>query len=130
VGAAPAQHVDVELVGLGHHEVHLLGGDEGEALEEADAQRAVGDDLGQRQRGGVGVEAALYDLEVRRDGAQVLVRRLVGQVAQAERLPDLARREELLELRGVREGTEGGGGLGRLLWRGCRARGRECAGPL
>lgn len=97
VGAAPAEDVDVELVGLGQQQVGLAG-DEGEALEEADAQAAVGDDLGQGQGGGLDVEAALDDLEVRRDGAEVLVRRLVGQVAEAEGLGDLARGEELLEL--------------------------------
>lgn len=98
VGAAPAEHVDVELVGLGQQQVGLAG-DEGEALEEADAQASVGDDLRQGQRRGLDVEAALDDLEVRRDGAQVLVRRLVGQVAEAEGLGDLARGEELFELR-------------------------------
>lgn len=97
VGAAPAEDVDVELVGLGQQQVGLAG-DEGEALEEADAQAAVGDDLRQGQGGGLDVEAALDDLEVRRDGAEVLVRRLVGQVAEAEGLGDLARREELFEL--------------------------------
>lgn len=89
MGAAPAEDVDVELVGLGEEEVGL-GGDEGEALDEADAQGAVGDDLGQRQGGGLDVEAALDDLQVRRDRPQVLVRVLVRQVAEAERLPDLA----------------------------------------
>lgn len=97
VGAAPAEDVDVELVGLGEQQVGLAR-DKGEALEEADAQAAVGDDLGQGQGGGFDVEAALDDLEVWRDGAEVLVRRLVGQVAEAEGLGDLARGEELLEL--------------------------------
>lgn len=97
MGAAPAQHVDVELVGLGQQQVGLAR-DEGEALEEADAQAAVGDDLRQRQGGGLDVEAALDDLEVWRDGAEVLVGRLIGQVAKAEGLGDLARGEELFEL--------------------------------
>lgn len=99
VGAAPAEHVDVELVGLGQQQVGLAG-DEGEALEEADAQAAMGDDLRQGQGGGLDVKAALDDLEVRRDGAEVLVRRLVGQVAEAEGLGDLAWGEELFELHG------------------------------
>lgn len=99
MGAAPAEDVDVELVGLGQQQVGLAG-DEGEALEEADAQAAVGDDLREGEGGGLDVEAALDDLEVRRDGAEVLVRRLVGQVAEAEGLRDLARGEELFELRG------------------------------
>lgn len=101
VGAAPAEHVDVEAVGLGEEQVGL-GGDEGEALEEADADAAVLDDVGDGQRGGLDVVAALDDLEVGRDGAQVLVRVLVGQVAEAERLGDLARGEELLELGSAR----------------------------
>lgn len=42
--------------------------------------------------------AALYDLEVRGDGAQVFVGCLVGEVAEAERLGDFAGREEFLEL--------------------------------
>lgn len=90
MGAAPAQDVDVQLVGLGQEQVGLAG-HEGEALEEADAQAAVGDDLGEGQGGGLDVEAALDDLEVGRDGSEVLVRRLVRQVAQAEGLGDLAR---------------------------------------
>lgn len=89
VGAAPAQDVDVELVRLGEEEVGL-GGHEREALDKADAQRAVGDDLRQRQGRGLDVEAALDDLQVRRDRAQVLVRVLVCQVAQTQRLADLA----------------------------------------
>lgn len=97
MGAAPAQDVDVQLVGLGQEQVGLAG-DEGEALEEADAQPAVGDDLREREGGRLHVEPALDDLEVGRDGPQVLVRRPVSQVAQAERLRDLARGEELLEL--------------------------------
>lgn len=67
VGAAPAEDVDVELVGLGEEEVGLRG-DEGEAFDEADAQGAVRDDLRQGQGRGLDVEAALDDLEVGRDG--------------------------------------------------------------
>lgn len=80
--AAPAQHVDIHLVGLGHHEIHLHGRDGGEALQEADAQRAVRHDLGERQRGRVAVEAALGDLEIGGDGAEVVVGRLVGEVSE------------------------------------------------
>ena len=97
VGAAPAEDVDVELVGLGQQQVGL-GGDEGEALDESDAQRAVRHDLRQRQRRRLDVEPALDDLQVRRDRPQVLVRVLVRQVAQAQGLADLAGGEELLEL--------------------------------
>lgn len=99
MGAAPAEHVDVELVGLGEEEVGLVG-DERETLEETDSQGAVGDDLGQRERGRLDVKAALDDLEVGRYRAEVLVGRLVGQVAQAESLGDFARGEELFELHG------------------------------
>lgn len=97
VGAAVAEDVDVELVGLGEQQVGL-GGHEREALDEADAQRPVRHHLRQRQRRGLHVEPPLHDLQVRRDRPQVLVRVPVRQVAQAQRLPDLARREELLEL--------------------------------
>lgn len=102
MGAAPAQHVDVELVRLGEQQVGLVA-DEREALEEADADAAVGDHLRQRQRGGFDIQAALDDLEVRRNAAQVLVRRPVRQVAEAERLANLAGREELLELQSGRK---------------------------
>jgi hypothetical protein len=98
VGAAPAEDVDVETVGLGEEQVGLVA-DEGEALEEADAQSAMGDDLGEGQGSGLDIEAALDDLEVGGDGAEVLVCVLVGQVAQAQSLANLARGEELLELR-------------------------------
>lgn len=89
VGAAPAQDVDVELVGLGEEEVGL-GGDEREALDETDSQRPVRDHLRQRQGRRLDVEPALDDLQVRRDRPQVLVRVLVRQVAEAQRLADLA----------------------------------------
>lgn len=58
----------------------------------------MGDDLGQRQGGGLDIEAALDDLEIGRDGPEVLVGVLVGEVAEAEGLADLAGSEELLEL--------------------------------
>lgn len=58
----------------------------------------MGDNLGQGQAGGLDVEAALDDLEVRGDGAEVFVRVLIGQIAQAEGLADLSGGEELLEL--------------------------------
>lgn len=134
MGAAPAEDVDVEAVRLGEEQVGLVG-DEGEALEEANAQGAVGDDLGEGEAGGLDVEAALDDLEVGRDGAEVLVGGLVGQVAEAEGLGDLAWREELLELSGAwvslrqfscRAGRRGKG----VPWAGCPALGRGCGGPL
>lgn len=98
VGAAsPAEHVHVKLVRLGQEQVGF-GGDEGEAFEEADAQGAVGDDLGQGETGGLDIVAALDDLQVGRNGAQVFVRVAVGEVSEAEGLADLAGREKLLEL--------------------------------
>lgn len=80
VGAADAEHVDVELVGLGEQQVGLVG-HQGEPFDEADAEGAVGDGLGDGEGRGLDVEAALYDLKVGRDGAQVLVRVLVCEVA-------------------------------------------------
>lgn len=56
-------------------------------------------DLRERQRRRLAVEAALYDLEIWCDAAQVFVGGLVCQVSEAERLSDLAGREEFLELR-------------------------------
>ena len=87
--AAPAQHVDVETVGLGQQQVRLVA-NEGEALQEANADGAVRDNLGQRQGGGLDIEAALDDLDIGRDRAEVLVGLLVGEVSEAQRLADLA----------------------------------------
>jgi hypothetical protein len=64
VGAAPAQDVDVQPVRLGKQQVGLVG-NKSEALEEADADAAVGDDLRQGKRRGFDIGAALDDLEVR-----------------------------------------------------------------
>jgi len=100
VSATPAQNIHIQLVRLSQEQIGLVG-DESEALEESNPEAAVGDDLGQGEGGGLDVIAALDDLEVRRDRSQVLVRVLVGQVSEAERLADLAGGEELLELRMV-----------------------------
>lgn len=137
VGAAPAEHIDVELVGLGEEEVGLVG-DERETLEETDSQGAVRNDLGQRERGRLDVKAALDDLEVGRYRAEVLVGWLVGQVTQTEGLGDFARGEELFELQGwqgvnvcgryiLRSGEEE---TEDILWGGCREHGPGCGGPL
>lgn len=67
-------------------------------MREANAQRAVRDDLGQREVGRLDVKVALDYLQVRRDAAEELVCFAVGNVAEAQDLPYLARREELLEL--------------------------------
>jgi hypothetical protein len=127
VGAAsPAEHVHIELVRLGQEQVGF-GGDEGEAFEEADAQGAVGDDLCQGETGGLDIVAALDDLQVGRNGAQVFVRMAVGKVSEAEGLTNLAGREQLLELWRWKEVSCGRivsrrrGGRGGPL-RGCRGR--------
>jgi hypothetical protein len=104
VGAAPAEDVDVETVRLGKQQVRL-GRDERESFEEADADAAVLDDVCDGEGGGLDVLAAADDLEVRADGAEVLVGGLVGEVAEADGLGDLARGEELLELEGCAGGA-------------------------
>lgn len=96
--AAPQQHVDVQLPGGYQQAVCVAGRDDGVAMGEAYAQGAMCDDLAEREVRCVDVEVALHDLQVRRNGAQPLVRLLRGDVAQAEDLAYLARREELLEL--------------------------------
>lgn len=60
----------------------------------------MGDDAGEGERGGVGVEAPAHELEVGRDGAQVGVGCAVGEVAEAEGLSDFAGGEEFFELGG------------------------------
>jgi hypothetical protein len=70
-------------------------------VREADAQRAVRDDLGEREVGRFDVEVAFDDLQVRRDAAQEFVRFAVRDVAQAQDLADFAGREEFLELERV-----------------------------
>ena len=58
----------------------------------------MGHDLGEREGRRVGVVPALDDLQVRRDRTQVVVGWAVGEVAEAEGLPDLAWGEEFFEL--------------------------------
>lgn len=58
----------------------------------------MSDDFGEGEVGGLGVKITLDDLEVRRDGAKVVIGFLVGQVAETEDLGDLVGGEELLEL--------------------------------
>ena len=94
-------------------------------MREANAQGAVGDDFRESEVRGLGVEIALDDLEVRGDGAEVVVGFLVGQVAETEDLGDFVGGEEFLELgvSPVRMGRpgwwEGGSGNFALdvLWR-------------
>lgn len=81
MSAAPAQDVDVQPIGFGQQQIGL-GGNKGEALEEANAYAAVGDDLRERQRRGLDIGAALDDLEVRRHGPQVLVCVFVCEVTE------------------------------------------------
>ena len=47
VSTAPAEDIDIQLIRLGKEQVGFVG-DECKAFEEADTQRAVGDDLCQR----------------------------------------------------------------------------------
>ena len=68
------------------------------AVREADAQRAVTDDFGERQLRRFDVEVAFDDLEVGGDGAQEVVGFFRRQVAEAEGLADFAGGEEFLEL--------------------------------
>lgn len=98
MGSSPAQHVHVQPVRFGEKQVRLRR-DQGEALQEANSEGAVLHDGGYGQGGGLDIVPALDDLEVRGDGAEVLVGRLVGQIAEAEGLGDLAGGEELLKLR-------------------------------
>lgn len=100
MGAAPEQHVDVHLAGGDEQAVRVARGDDGVAMGEADAQRAVGDDLGEGEVGGLDVEVALDDLQVGGGAAQEVVRVLVGEITETEDLADFARGEELLELWG------------------------------
>lgn len=58
--------------------------------------------------GRLDVEIAFDNLEVGRDGAEVLVRQRGSQVSQTKDLADFAGGEEFLELR---EGEKKGGGL-------------------
>lgn len=78
--AAPTEHVHVQLIRLGEEEVWFVA-HEGEALEEADADAAVCDDLGQRERRGFDIESTLDDLEVRCYCSEVVVCALVCEVA-------------------------------------------------
>lgn len=80
MGASPAQDIDIESVCLGEEQVGLVG-DEGEAFEKADADAAVRHDLRQGQRGGLDIVATLDNFEIGRNGAQVVVRVLIGEVA-------------------------------------------------
>lgn len=102
----------------------------------------MGDDLREGQGCGFDVVPALDDLEVWRDGAEIVVGVFVGEVAQAECLADLAWREELLELcsgEGLASWRKVTACIARrmllywtrknILWLGCRARDRECACP-
>ena len=61
--------------------VCISGRDDGVAVGEADAETAKGDDFGEREIGGFGVEVPFHDLQVWSQGAEVVVCFLVGQVA-------------------------------------------------
>jgi hypothetical protein len=97
VCAAAAEDVDVETVGFGEEQVGLVR-DECEAFEEADADTAVRHNLCEREGSRLDIVTAFDNLEVWCDGAKVLVGLLVCEVAEAQRLSNLARSKELLEL--------------------------------
>lgn len=85
-------------------------------VREADAERAVSDDFGQRERstaaaatttgllsgeaesGWVNIEVALDELEVGCYRTEELVGFAIGDVAEAENLANFPRRKKLLEL--------------------------------
>lgn len=95
--ATPTEHIHIELVRLGEQQVRLVT-DKREAFQETDADTAVGDDLCERQAGGLDVVPALDDLQVGCYRAEVLVCALVGEVTQTEGLAYLPGGEELFEL--------------------------------
>ena len=80
--AAPAKDVDVELVRLGQEEVGLVA-DQGEALQEADADAPVRHHLREGERGRLDIVAALDDLEVGGYRSEVLVGMPIRQVPEA-----------------------------------------------
>lgn len=68
------------------------------SMRESDAQAPVRNDFGQGQVWRVDVEIALYDLQVGRDGAQVVVGGGGSQVAETEDLADFSGGQEFFEL--------------------------------
>lgn len=64
----------------------------------------MGHHFRQGQVGRIDVEIAFDDLEVGRDGAEVVVRQRGREVSETEDLPDFAGGEEFLELGRVRKG--------------------------
>lgn len=78
--------------------VGIAGRNDGVAMGKADAETAECNHFGERQVGRVGIEVALDQLQVRRERAQVVVRGLIGQVAQTEDRGEFIRRKEFLEL--------------------------------
>lgn len=62
--AGPEEHVDVHVARSHEEAVCVPGGDDAVAMGEPDTEGAVGDDAGQGEVGGFGVEVALDDLEV------------------------------------------------------------------
>lgn len=119
MGATPEQDVDVHLARGDQQGVGVARRDDGVAMGEADAEAAVGDDLGERQVGRVDVEIALHQLQVGGHLAEKLERMAVGQVAQAQDLADLAGRQELPELQRQGQWRE------RLGWREAEQRGQR-----
>lgn len=58
----------------------------------------MGDYLRERKRRSVGIVAASDDLEIRGDGAEIVVCLAIGEVSEAEGLTDFAWCEKLLKL--------------------------------
>lgn len=98
MGTPPQQHIDVHVSCSDQQTIGIPRWNDGMAMREANAQGAMSDDLGEGKVGGLGVEIALDDLEVRGHGAEVVVGLLVSQVAETEDLGDFVGGEELLEL--------------------------------
>jgi hypothetical protein len=61
MGAAPAEHIHIQFIRLGKEQVWFVA-NEGEALEEANADAAVCDDLGEWEGGGFDIEPTLDNL--------------------------------------------------------------------
>jgi hypothetical protein len=96
---APQQHVDVHLPRHDQQAVRIGRRNDGVAMCEAYPQRAMCDDFGEGEAGSFRVVIAFDDLEIGRDGAEVVVRFPVGEIAQADDLADFSGGEELFKLR-------------------------------
>lgn len=64
MGAAPQQHIHIQMPGRDQQAIGVARRDDGVAVRESDAQAAVGDDFGEGQVGRLDVVVAFYDLQV------------------------------------------------------------------